>query len=142
MVDVDHFKKVNDRHGHDVGDQVLKMLANRLATVSGGGRAYRYGGEEFTVLFPRKGLEEALPHLEQVREKIAGAPFRLRRFPRPRSKPASPRKGRKAGQSLRITVSIGAAAYGPQSPTPEAVIIAADRALYRAKRGGRNQVRR
>ena len=52
MIDVDHFKKFNDTHGHDIGDQVLKLVAARLAQVEGGGIAYRYGGEEFAVLFP------------------------------------------------------------------------------------------
>ncbi|MDF1553487.1 MAG: GGDEF domain-containing protein [Deferrisomatales bacterium] len=141
MVDVDHFKKVNDRHGHDVGDQVLKMLATRLAAVSGGGRAYRYGGEEFTVLFPRKSLQEALPHLQRVREQIAAEPFRLRRFLRPLRKPNRPRKGVAAVHSLRVTVSIGAAEKGARHPSAEAVLQAADKALYKAKRGGRNQVR-
>lgn len=141
MVDVDHFKKVNDRHGHDVGDQVLKMLATRLAAVSGGGRAYRYGGEEFTVLFPRKSLEEALPHLQRVREQIAAEPFRLRRFLRPLRKPDRPRKGKATANSLRVTVSIGAAEKCARHPSAEAVLQAADKALYKAKRGGRNQVR-
>ena len=61
MADVDHFKSFNDTHGHDTGDQVLKLVAARLAQVKGGGRAFRYGGEEFTVLFPDRTLDEALP---------------------------------------------------------------------------------
>jgi GGDEF domain-containing protein len=141
MVDVDHFKKVNDRHGHDVGDQVLKMLATRLAAVTGGGCAYRYGGEEFTVLFPSKSLEEALPHLERVRERIAAGPFRLRRYLRPLRKPGRPPRGKAPPRVLRVTVSIGAAEKGPRHASAAAVLQAADKALYKAKRGGRNQVR-
>jgi len=58
MVDVDHFKNFNDTYGHDAGDQVLRMVASRLGEVSGGGTAFRYGGEEFTILFPGKGGKE------------------------------------------------------------------------------------
>jgi predicted signal transduction protein with EAL and GGDEF domain len=61
MVDVDHFKKFNDSYGHDIGDQVLKVVATRIAEAPGGGRAYRYGGEEFTLLFPGLRLAQAMP---------------------------------------------------------------------------------
>src|SRR2546426_9194380 len=67
MIDVDHFKRINDRHGHDVGDQVLKMIAAKLAQVSGGGKAYRYGGEEFAVIFPGRKAEECLADVEALR---------------------------------------------------------------------------
>lgn len=56
MFDIDHFKKFNDTHGHDVGDQVLRMVASKLATVSGRGKSFRYGGEEFTLVFSEKSL--------------------------------------------------------------------------------------
>ena len=62
MFDVDHFKRFNDTYGHDVGDQVLKVVAGRLMAVSGGGRSFRYGGEEFTVVFSGKGAKDAAPH--------------------------------------------------------------------------------
>ena len=67
MIDIDHFKACNDTHGHDVGDQVLRMVASRLGQVGGGGKVYRYGGEEFAVLFPGSGAQEALPHVEALR---------------------------------------------------------------------------
>ncbi len=67
VVDVDHFKRVNDTYGHEFGDQVLKLVATMLERVTGGGRAYRYGGEEFAVVFPGKSLGEAVPHLEALR---------------------------------------------------------------------------
>src|SRR4029077_7164107 len=70
MVDVDHFKKFNDTHGHDTGDQVLKLVGARLGAIDGGGKAFRYGGEEFAVLFPDRKIEEALPHLETLRKSI------------------------------------------------------------------------
>ena len=69
MADVDHFKGFNDTHGHDIGDQVLKLVAARLAEVGGGGEAFRYGGEEFSVLFRDKSLKEALPYLERTRDR-------------------------------------------------------------------------
>ena len=115
MVDVDHFKKFNDTHGHDIGDQVLKLVAARLAEVGGGGIAFRYGGEEFSVLFPGSSLEEALPHLEAIRASIEGYRMAVRAPDRPKSGEA----GRQAAAAtavpekhLSVTVSIGAC--GPE----------------------------
>jgi len=142
MVDVDHFKKFNDTHGHDVGDQVLKLVASRLAGVGGGGIAFRYGGEEFTILFAGKDADEALPHLERLRADIAGYRMALRAPDRPRRSRSGKRRRGAAGstQNLSVTVSIGVAARTPRHDQPEAVIKAADKALYRAKRAGRNRV--
>jgi len=142
MVDVDHFKKFNDTHGHDVGDQVLKLVASRLAGVGGGGTAFRYGGEEFTILFPGKDADEALPHLEQLRSDIAGYRMQLRAPDRPRrSRKGKRRRGASGGtKNLSVTVSIGVASRTPRHDEPGAVIKAADKALYRAKRAGRNRV--
>ena len=78
MSDVDHFKKFNDTHGHDVGDQVLRLVASKLSKIGGGGRAYRYGGEEFALVFAGKTLEECMPHLEVIRESIATYNIQLR----------------------------------------------------------------
>jgi diguanylate cyclase (GGDEF)-like protein len=142
MVDVDHFKSFNDTYGHDVGDQVLRMVAARLARVGGGGHAYRYGGEEFTLLFPGQGVEEALPHLEGLRAEIEGYRMAIRASDRPRKKRAGRRRrsGTTSAQSVSVTVSIGVAERGDRYDYPEAVIKAADKALYRAKRRGRNRV--
>ena len=140
MVDVDHFKKVNDTYGHDVGDQALRMVATCLRRVTGGGRAYRYGGEEFAVIFPNKNLERALPHLEELRETIARAGFVVRGRKRPKQKPEKPSKKSSGKATLRVTVSIGAATRDGKNTTPEQLIKAADQALYKAKKGGRNQV--
>jgi len=138
MIDVDHFKRFNDTYGHDVGDQVLRMVAAKLAQVTGGGRAYRYGGEEFAVLFPGRSLDEVLPHLEDVREAVADTNFTIRRRLRARRRrDAGTRPRRKAA----ITVSIGAAERSQRHATPEEVVRAADQALYRAKEEGRNRVR-
>ncbi len=138
MVDVDHFKQFNDRHGHDVGDQVLKLVANRLAAIGGGGRSFRYGGEEFSVIFPA-GVTEAEPHLEALRANVEATTFMLRGRDRPRK--ADPaRRGRSAKrQDISVTISIGAAEPGTRS-APAAVVKAADKALYEAKAAGRNRL--
>lgn len=144
MVDVDHFKKFNDRYGHDVGDQVLRMVAARLAKAPGGGRAYRYGGEEFTILFPGKPLQESLPHLNAARRSVEEAVFTLRSWRRPRKKPVDPGAWRVGGKEesrrLSVTVSIGVADFTGNDGSPEAVLKKADQALYRAKNAGRNRV--
>jgi diguanylate cyclase (GGDEF)-like protein len=144
MLDVDHFKKFNDTYGHDLGDQVLKMVAAHVARVDGGGRAFRYGGEEFTVLFPGKDVEEAIPHLEAVREDIESYRMALRAADRPTwSRGAKRQRGGWRGKrGVSVTVSIGVAERNGRFDTPQAVIEAADRALYRAKERGRNRLSR
>jgi diguanylate cyclase (GGDEF)-like protein len=139
MVDVDHFKRFNDRYGHDAGDHVLRLVAARLAHAPGGGTAYRYGGEEFALIFPGKGAEECMPHLEELRETVETSRFTMRRRFRPRSKPKAP-KGRKTREAIVITVSIGVAEKNHRHSTPDQVVQAADKALYRAKEAGRNRV--
>ena len=142
MVDVDHFKKLNDRYGHDVGDQVLRMLASRLAKVSNGGRAFRYGGEEFAILFPGDGVEECLPELETLRRGVEESKFTVRRRLQRRRKSAKPNGdgGGRARPQITVTVSIGAAESNGRQDAPEVVVQAADQALYRAKDAGRNRV--
>jgi diguanylate cyclase (GGDEF)-like protein len=138
MVDIDHFKRFNDEHGHDVGDQLLRMVGARLRDVGGGGRAFRYGGEEFAVLFPGRELDEARVYLEALRGSIEASSFTLRGHDRPRTRPEHPVP---AGPRRRIavTVSIGAASAGEDVAAAD-VVRAADDALYRAKSSGRNQV--
>jgi diguanylate cyclase (GGDEF)-like protein len=144
MVDVDHFKSFNDTHGHDTGDQVLKLVAARLDEVEGGGRAFRYGGEEFTVLFPGHLLFDAMPHLEKVRGTIEHYRMAIRADDRPTdtAEGAKRRAARNADNTVSVTVSIGAAAPGKKLKTPAEVIKAADEALYRAKQAGRNRISR
>jgi diguanylate cyclase (GGDEF)-like protein len=139
MVDVDHFKRFNDRYGHDAGDHVLRLVAARLAQAPGGGTAYRYGGEEFALLFPGKGAEECVPLLEELRETVETSRFTMRRRFRPRAKPSAP-KGRKTREAITITVSIGVAERNHRHSSPDQVVQAADKALYRAKEAGRNRV--
>jgi len=142
MVDVDNFKSFNDAYGHDVGDQVLRMVAARLARVGGGGEAYRYGGEEFTVLFSGKSVDDALPHLKALRANIEEYRMAIRAPDRPRRTRAGKRRRSPAstGRTVSVTVSIGVAERSDHNDYAEAVIKAADKALYRAKRGGRNRV--
>ena len=144
MVDVDHFKQFNDTHGHDVGDQVLRLVAGRLAEVQGG-VAYRYGGEEFCVLFPGSGIAETERALEAIRRSVEHYRIAVRAPDRPKqAEEGAKRRGRVTSQGppekiLSVTVSIGLAApSGGQAPRE--VLKAADEALYRAKKAGRNRV--
>jgi GGDEF domain-containing protein len=156
MVDIDHFKRCNDTYGHDTGDQVLRMVASRLARVSGGGQAYRCGGEEFAILFPGKTTADVVDHLEKLRADIEGSTLRLR-GPDRRQEPRGPdrRISRGRGQrghairklaratepdTLSVTASIGVASSGTANPSAKEVIKAADKALYRAKDAGRNRI--
>ena len=146
MVDVDHFKKFNDTYGHDTGDDVLRMVATRLAKVGGGGTSYRYGGEEFTVVFPRGTAEQAAPHLENLRRSIEESGFRIRnRTVKAKGGSQGAAKGKgKAGKgaerTVRVTVSIGAAERSDAAPGVAEVLKAADKLLYKAKKTGRNKV--
>jgi GGDEF domain-containing protein len=159
MVDIDHFKQFNDKHGHDTGDQVLKLVATKLARVTGGGRAYRCGGEEFAIVFPGRTTKEVVGHLEQLRSAIELSGFRTRAIER-RQIPRGPdrrdqriRGRRQSGRAIRqlvlqshepatlsVTVSIGVATSVKENPDVDRVIQAADKALYRAKAAGRNRV--
>jgi len=140
MLDVDHFKKFNDTYGHDVGDQVLKMVGSRMKEVTGGGKSFRYGGEEFTVVFPRKSMEKTIPHLEALRESIAAYQMQIRAKGRPKkSKDGKKMRSSKgAGKLVSVTISIGVAQRDGDAKSPENVIKQADKALYKAKKKGRN----
>lgn len=140
MLDVDHFKQFNDTHGHEVGDHVLRMVAARIATVGEGGTAYRYGGEEFTVVFPGKTVEQVEPELERLRGLVENSPLVLRSADRPKKKPKNPNRGaKKKNPSVSVTVSVGAATR-KRDEHWERVMKRADEALYKAKEKGRNQV--
>ena len=161
MVDIDHFKRCNDTYGHDTGDQVLRMVASRLARVSGGGQAFRCGGEEFAILFSGKTTAEVLDHLDKLRGDIEASTLRLRGPDRRQETRGPDRRNQRArgrtqtGHAIRqlsrttalsdsselsVTASIGVATSRRENPSAEEVIQAADKALYRAKAGGRNRI--
>jgi diguanylate cyclase (GGDEF)-like protein len=142
MVDVDHFKQFNDTHGHDVGDQVLRLVGGRLAEIEHG-TAYRYGGEEFCVLFPGSDIVAAERAVEAIRRTIEHYRMAVRAPDRPRqAEEGVKRRGARAPEKvLSVTVSIGIAAPA-DGKAPRAVLKAADEALYRAKKAGRNRVSR
>lgn len=135
MLDIDHFKKFNDTYGHDAGDQVLQMVAVRIKQSVAGGKAFRYGGEEFTIVFPGRKAQEALAPLEAVRKKIGDSLFQLRSRDR-----RSGKNKKQGGKNVQVTISIGVAERNERMATPHAVIKGADTALYRAKKQGRNKV--
>ncbi|MDV9041165.1 GGDEF domain-containing protein [Stenotrophomonas sp. RAC2] len=142
MVDVDHFKSFNDTHGHDTGDDVLRLVASRLAKVGDGGLAFRYGGEEFAVVFLDRPAVACMDAVEALRQGIEETRMQLRdRSTRSRDDEAGrQQRGRGGnGQVVQVTVSIGLA-DSRVDPRPMAVLKAADQALYMAKDGGRNQV--
>lgn len=153
VVDIDHFKRFNDTYGHDTGDQVLRMVAAGLARVTGGGQAFRCGGEEFNILFPGKTTAQIVDHLDQLRAAIEASEFRMRvgerrQLPRGPDRRSRGRKGdaiRQLAQNsvpppLSVTISIGAATSSKAGADPQGVLQAADKALYRAKANGRNRV--
>ena len=158
MVDIDHFKRCNDTYGHDTGDQVLRLVASRLARVSGGGQAYRCGGEEFAILFPGKTTADVLEHLEKLRADIEASKLRLRGPDRRQESRGPDRRNQRArgrtqtghairqlsrhttSQEISVTASIGVATSRREEPSAEEVIRAADKALYRAKAAGRNRI--
>ena len=137
MLDIDHFKKFNDTYGHDVGDEVLRMVAQRIGKVASGGKAYRYGGEEFCIVFSGKQTEEVTESLEEVREGIAATGFQPQRKER-----RQPVAGKSAAElkEVKVTISIGVAEHSETHAESAEVIIAADKALYNAKKKGRNRV--
>lgn len=144
MLDIDHFKKFNDTHGHDIGDEVLKMVASKIAKITGGGKSYRYGGEEFTIVFPRKKKDQVEAHLEKLREVIDGYKMVIRQTDREIDKTAGKKsrvhrgKNNPKYKSLSVTISIGFAERTMDYRNPEEVLKSADQALYRAKNQGRN----
>lgn len=137
MLDVDHFKKFNDTYGHEAGDQALQMVASKLAHVAGGGTAYRYGGEEFTVLFPGRPIEEAFTYLDRMRRLIEQTRFVVRGGDRRRTSRGK-KKVRRGKSETSVTVSIGIAASNGIKTPVEQVLRSADEALYQAKAKGRN----
>jgi two-component system cell cycle response regulator len=124
MIDIDHFKQINDEHGHPVGDVVLRdvahLLKDTLRTVDAVGR---YGGEEFLAVLPHTTSEEAVQTAERVRQRVEQHGFKVQ------------------DKTLKVTISIGVATYpGGHADSASTLIREADQALYRAKDAGRNRV--
>ena len=125
MMDLDHFKIVNDTHGHPFGDLVLKEFigivrsAIRESDIVG-----RYGGEEFAIILPATNMASALEKANRIRQQVESVDF----------------DGIVTGKSLKITISIGVANFPEHGAEYEAIVTAADSALYKAKRSGRNRV--
>jgi diguanylate cyclase (GGDEF)-like protein len=123
MLDIDHFKEVNDTHGHQAGDAVLKGLSERLGRQARIIRVCRYGGEEIAVILPETDLETATNIAERIRASVEAAPFEIG-----------------TGEPVRITVSIGSATWPTQANSPSQLVAAADAAMYAAKQEGRNRI--
>lgn len=124
MLDVDHFKRVNDIHGHSAGDEVLRQVAALLtAQTRAADCVARYGGEEFVVLLPDSSRQGALQVAEKIRRSVELHPFRL-----------------EVGVVLSLTISVGVAVLPEDTPNQDWLVELADQALYEAKKGGRNQV--
>jgi diguanylate cyclase (GGDEF)-like protein len=134
MIDIDFFKKFNDTYGHDTGDDVLQMVASNLALIGGGGKAFRFGGEEFTILFANKTREEVIPQLEELRKIISKQKHAYNKNRKVNGKDTVVTK------MLSVTISIGVAEKSEKYKTADEVLKAADKALYRAKKNGRNCV--
>lgn len=125
LIDIDHFKKINDGYGHDVGDEVLREFAVRLASnVRAIDLPCRYGGEEFVVVMPDTRLEDAQRIAERIRLHVAGSPFRVKQ----------------GEELLTVTISVGVAATLGPTERPETLLKRADEGVYEAKASGRNKV--
>ncbi|PSU33976.1 sensor domain-containing diguanylate cyclase [Photobacterium lutimaris] len=133
MIDIDHFKKFNDTYGHKTGDDVLRLVASIIAKEANLAKVYRYGGEEFTIIFKGKAQADCMRLLEQIRKGISAYPLKILAHQN--------NETTKDAQTIstNITVSIGLSG-NHNIDNPHSVLKAADKALYRAKSNGRNQV--
>jgi two-component system cell cycle response regulator len=125
VIDIDYFKAINDSHGHDAGDDVLREFATRIRkSIRGIDLACRYGGEEFVVVMPETDMAVGTIVAERLRRRIASEPFSIQQ----------------GGGSIEVTISIGIATLDTADDNATSVLKRADQALYRAKRDGRNRV--
>lgn len=123
MLDADHFKEINDTHGHPVGDEVLRLLALRLnQNIREIDLIGRYGGDEFVIVMPETSLEDAAAAAERLRENLVAKPIHV------------------AGTTFQLTISLGVTHLLPADTSLEVTLQRADRALYKAKQNGRNRV--
>jgi two-component system cell cycle response regulator len=125
VLDIDFFKSINDSHGHDAGDDVLREFALRIKrSIRGIDLACRYGGEEFVIVMPETDMAVAAMVAERLRRRIASEPFAIAQ----------------GARTIPVTISIGLAALRGKDDSAAALLKRADQALYRAKRDGRNRV--
>jgi two-component system, cell cycle response regulator len=125
VIDIDYFKAINDSHGHDAGDDVLRDFALRIKrSIRGIDLACRYGGEEFVIVMPETDMTVAAMVAERLRRRIAAEPFAIAQ----------------GSRRIPVTISIGIAGLRDNDDTPANLLKRADQALYRAKRDGRNRV--
>jgi diguanylate cyclase (GGDEF)-like protein len=144
MIDIDFFKKFNDKYGHDAGDDVIKVVASKIARVGNRARAFRYGGEEFTLIFDGNLIDDVRETIEDLRVQLESYPMAIRTNTR-LNKSASESKNRRHSpvkeDIVKITCSFGIAQSLLGSKDFKSTIKRADSALYKAKKGGRNCVR-
>jgi len=140
MVDVDHFKQFNDRYGHDVGDQVLRMVGAALAQVSGGGKAFRYGGEEFALVFSGRTVDECAPHLEELRRTVEATTGSTVIMARSESCPMSAMADTAAASSTNGTVGSPGSAT-PISPSPRLAYASSHQAQRQRRTGAQSPAR-
>jgi diguanylate cyclase (GGDEF)-like protein len=123
LLDIDHFKEVNDRFGHQAGDEVLKVVAKRVQELlRKADMAARYGGEEFTVILPNTALAGACVLAERLRQAVAASPIRVKE------------------QEVGLSISVGVSELRPETASADALLNSADQALYEAKAAGRDRV--
>ncbi len=123
MLDIDFFKKINDTHGHQCGDFIIRSLASQIASIiRKTDMCARYGGEEFCCILPETNLNQALDLAEKLREAVANQKYNYR------------------DGSIKVTISLGVAELQENDPSPDLLLKKADDALYEAKRTGRNKI--
>lgn len=132
MIDIDFFKKFNDKHGHDVGDEALRYVARTIEKSVEKGKFYRFGGEEFTIIYPNLAKEEVMINLENIRREIENKGFTSH----------SIKSKNKNSKKLKLTISIGVSDHKDLELRPYEVLKKADKALYEAKKNGRNCINR
>jgi diguanylate cyclase (GGDEF)-like protein len=144
MIDIDHFKRFNDKYGHDSGDDVLKLVASKIGKTRNGARAFRYGGEEFTLVFDGKYMDDVRETIEDLRVEIESYPMAIRVQKRSQKSASQSRNRRQSPlrqEIVKVTCSFGIAESLSGSKDFKTTLKRADNALYKAKKAGRNCVR-
>ncbi|WP_412973058.1 GGDEF domain-containing protein [Glaciecola sp. MF2-115] len=144
MIDIDFFKKFNDKYGHESGDDVIKLVASKIARTGNRAKAFRYGGEEFTLVFDGRSMDDIRETIEDLRVAIESYPMAIRTHHRAKKSAVEAKHRRQKPDKkdiVRVTCSFGIAESMEGSKDFKAALKRADTALYKAKKGGRNCVR-